>query len=126
MDSIIHFENERFVGKTNFHNGLLPSLVLLSVKDVEGVLRMSHRDYKFRGFFNKSLRQGVNVKFDRDGIIITVSIWTVYGQPASDVAYHVQESIMNVVSGLIEDKIKCVNVIINGVGKQGYEPQKVA
>jgi len=117
MDSIVHFENEVFVGKTNFHDGLLNSLVILSVKDVDGVLRMSRRDYKFRRIFNKTLRQGIKVKFDSDGIVIDVSIWVKYGFSASDVSYRVQENVINMVHGLIEDKVKAVNIRINGVGK---------
>jgi len=124
MDSIIHFENERYVGRTNFHDGLLPSLIIQSVKDVKGVLRMSHRDYKFKRIFNHSLAKGIKVKFEHDGIAITVSIYTKFGYAAADVSYRVQENIINMVSSLIEDKIKYVNVKINGVGKG--EPQKVA
>jgi uncharacterized alkaline shock family protein YloU len=124
MDSIIHFENERYVGRTNFHDGLVSSLVILSVKDVEGVLRMSHFDYRVRRIFNRALAQGVRVKFENGGITITVSIWLKYGYNAADVSYRVQENILNMVSNLIEDKIKHVNVKINGVGKG--EPQKVA
>ena len=117
MDSIFHFENERFVGRTNFKGGLMTNLVILSVKDVEGVLRMSRRDYK----------NGVRVKFKPEGVTIDVSIWTKFGHSAADVSYRVQENILNVVSGLIEDKIKNVNVRINGVGEEdGVQSKKVS
>jgi uncharacterized alkaline shock family protein YloU len=117
MDSIVHFENERYVGRTNFRGGLLNSLVLLAVKDVDGVHRMSHWDYKFRRAFNKNLWYGVRTKHDHDGINIDVSIWIKFGYQAADVSYRVQENIINTISNLIERKIKQVNVRINGVAK---------
>ena len=115
MDSIVHFENERFVGRTNFHNGLLNSLVVLSIKDVDGVSRMCKDSFRWRRIFNKYLRHGVNVIYHLDGIVIDVNIWIEFGYSAADVSYRVQESIINVVTGLIEDKVKNVNVRINGV-----------
>ena len=115
MDSIVHIENERVVGRTNFHSGLLNSLVVLGVKDVAGVSRMCNESFRFRRIFNKTLRQGVSVNFGFDGVVIDVWIWIEFGYSAADVSYRVQESVMNVVSGLIEDKIKNVNVRINGV-----------
>ena len=111
----MHFENERFVGHTNFRGGLLNSLVALSVTDVAGVARMGDEIYRFRRFFNKARRQGVSVSFNYDGVVIDVWIWTEFGYSAADVSYRVQESVINVVSGLVEDKIKNVNVRINGV-----------
>ena len=111
----MHFENERFVGRTNFHSGLLNSLVVLGVKDVEGVVRMSRSAYKFRRLFNPSLRQGVRVDFGFDGVEIDVWIITEFGYSAADVSYRVQQSVINTVQGLIEDKVKAVNVVINGV-----------
>jgi len=115
MDSIVHFENERFVGKTNFHSGLLNSLVVLSVKDVEGVARICHKAFPFRRIFNRSLRNGVSVNFDFDGIVIDVWVWTIFGYSAADVSYRIQESIINTIAGLVEEKVKNVNVRINGI-----------
>ena len=115
MDSIVHFENERFVGRTNFHSGLLNSLVVLSVKDVEGVAKMCPYAFQWRRVFNRSLRSGVSVNFDFDGVVIDVWVWTIYGYSAADVSYRIQESVINTVQGLVEDKVKHVNVRINGI-----------
>jgi uncharacterized alkaline shock family protein YloU len=125
MDSIVHFENDRFVGRTNFHSGLLNSLVILSIKDVDGVARLCNEGNRFRRIFNKGLRQGVSVNFDFDGVVIDIWIWTEFGYSAADVCYRVQESVINVVSGLIEDKVKNVNVRINGVSS-GNKSKKVS
>jgi uncharacterized alkaline shock family protein YloU len=124
MDSIVHFENERFIGRTNFRSGLLNSLVVLSVQDIDGVAHMSNHAWKFRRIFNRSLRNGVDVRFDYDGVVIEVCIWTKFGFSAADVCYRVQESVINVVSGLIEDKIKNVNVRILGVESNDGVQQK--
>jgi len=115
MDSVKHFENDRFVGRTNFQSGLLNSLVVLSVKDVPGVARLCSDSRKFRRIFSKALRQGVGVHFGFEGVVVDVSIRMEFGYSAAEVSYHIQESIINVVSGLIEDKVKNVNVRINGV-----------
>ena len=117
MDSIVHFdENERVIGRTNFQSGLLNSLVVLAIKDVPGVARMCNESFKFRRIFNKSLRQGVGVGFGFDGVVIDVSIWTLFGFSAAEVSYRVQEAVISTVQGLVEDKVKNVNVRINGVG----------
>jgi len=115
MDSIVHYEQERYVGSTNFRGGLLNSLVVLNVQDVPGVARMCNEGFRFRRLFNKSVRQGVNVNFNFDGVVVDVKIITEFGYSAADVSYRVQESVINVVSGLVEGKIKNVNVRINGV-----------
>ena len=119
MDSIVHFENEHFVGRTNFHSGLLNSLIVLAIKDVDGVAHMCTDAWKFRRIFNRSLRHGVDVKFDYDGVIIDVIIYSKIGFSAADVCYRVQESVIDTVSGLVEDKVKNVNVKIVGVVNSG-------
>ena len=123
MDSIVHYENERIVGTTNFPHGLLNSLIVLSVRDIEGVLKLENRKHHFRAIFNKGVRQGVLVGFDFDGVTVEVQIWTKFGVSAADVAARVQEAVINTVTGLVEDKIKAVNVIIHGVVN---EQKKVA
>jgi len=115
MDSIVHFENDKFVGRTNFYSGLLNNLVVLGVKDVEGVARMDNRAYLLRRIFNRSLRDGVSVNFDFDGVVIDVWVWTYFGYNAADVSYRIQESVMDTASRLLEEKIKHVNVRINGI-----------
>ena len=109
-------ENDRCVGKTNFHNGLLNNLVVLSVKDVEGVACMCPDAYPVRRIFKRSLRDGVNINLDFDGVVIDVCVWTIFGYSAADVSYRIQESIINTVSGFdMPDKVKHVNVRINGI-----------
>jgi len=115
MDSIVHFENERFVGRTNFHSGLLTSLVVMGVKDIEGVDRMYTKAGKLRRLFNRSLREGVKVDINLDGVTIDIYIFMLYGYSAADVSYRVQESVINTISDHIADKVKNVNVRIMGV-----------
>jgi uncharacterized alkaline shock family protein YloU len=125
MDSIKHFEDDRCIGRTNFHGGLLNSLVVLSVQDIVGVVRMAHNPWKFRSLFNPSLRSGVDVKFEYDGVAVDVCIWVKYGFTAADISYRVQESVMGVVAELVNDKIKCVNVKIVGV-EYGVQSKEVS
>ena len=115
MDSIVHFENERFVGRTNFHSGLLNTLVMLGIKDVEGVAKLCRFGFRLKRLFSRGQKQGVNVNFDLDGVVVDVHVWTVFGYGAADVCTRIQESVINTIAGLIEDKVKQVNVVINGV-----------
>ena len=117
----MHFENEQFVGRTNFHAGLLTSIILLGVKDVEGVERMSRSGFRVKRLFNKSARMGVLVNFDFDGVVIDLWIRTVFGYSAADVSYRVQESVIAAVAGFVDANVKAVNVMINGVGGRKRE-----
>ena len=127
MDSIEYYENEKFVGRTNFKSGLLNNYIVMAVKDVDGVARMGHLVGKlfYKKYLNRNFKQGVHATFDFDGTVIDVAIWVKYGYSAADVSYRVQESIINAVSGLIEGKVKNVNVRISGV-EYGIQPKKIA
>jgi uncharacterized alkaline shock family protein YloU len=125
MDIVKHYENDQYVGKTNFHNGLLNSLVILSVKNTEGVAHTCSDSFKFRRVFNKCLRQGVDISYGPEGITIDVYLWIEFGHSVSNVSYRVQENIMNTISTLIEDKIKNINIIICGV-EHGVQSKKIS
>ncbi|MCL2229291.1 MAG: Asp23/Gls24 family envelope stress response protein [Firmicutes bacterium] len=125
MDSIVHFENERFIGRTRFHSGLLNNIVVLSVQNVDGVDRLSPDVWKFRRIFRRSLFSGVDVTFELDGVVIDVSICVKYGYSAADVSYRVQECVLAAVGENIDGKIKNVNVRISSVAKPACaQPEK--
>ena len=111
MDSIVHFEKEKFIGRTNFKSGLVNSVVALCVNEVAGVAGIAK---SFSGFtFKKFLKtDGVKITYDKDGVIIDVCIAIQYGFAAADVSYRVQENVINAASSMLDKKIKAVNVKI--------------
>jgi uncharacterized alkaline shock family protein YloU len=118
MDSIIHIDNHKFVGRTNFRGGLFESVVALSVKEVAGVAeRPNSRDARIKRIAKNS---GVTVNYTPEGVVIDVKIWMEYGYSAADVSYRVQENVMTAAAGLVNKKIKSVNVKIENVNNSFF------
>ena len=115
MDSIVHVENERFVGRTNFRSGLLNSMVALSVNDVDGVARLAPEGFPVRRIFTRAVRSGVDVIFLDDGVVVDACVRIKYGEAAGQVCYRIQENVITVLESMIEDRVKHVNVKILGV-----------
>jgi uncharacterized alkaline shock family protein YloU len=120
MDSIVHIENEKFIGRTNFRSGLLNNVVALSVKEVAGVAKIcdSHVGLTFRRFFKSD---GVKITHFPDGMVIDVCIWLQYGYSAAEVSYRLQENVINTAGSMIDKKIKAVNVKIANVNIPHFE-----
>lgn len=111
MDSIVHLENDKFIGRTNFRTGLVNNVVALSVREVAGVAGIAN---SFSGFTAKQFLKtdGVKITYEKDGVVIDVCISLQYGYSAADVSYRVQENVMNAASSMLDRKIKTVNVKI--------------
>ena len=107
----MHFENDKFIGRTNFRSGLVNNVVALSALEVAGVAGIAK---SFNGFTIKpSVKtDGVKIIYDKDGVIINVCIALQYGYSAADVSYRVQESVLNAAGSMLDRKIKTVNVKI--------------
>ena len=114
MDSIVHFDNDKFIGRTNFKSGLVNSVVALSVKEVSGVAGIAK---SFTGFTHKRFLKtdGVKITYAKDGVVIDVSIALEHGFSAADVCYRVQENVINSAQSMLDKKIKAVNVKIANV-----------
>ena len=113
MDTIVHFENEKFVGRTNFKSGLVNSVVALSAKEVKGVAGIAKGSCGIIKSLSKT--DGVKITYDKDGIVIDVCIILAYGYAAADVCYRVQENIINAAGAMLDKKIKAVNVKIANI-----------
>lgn len=111
MDSFASFENDKFIGRTNFRSGLVNNVVALSVKEVAGVAAIAK---SFSGFTTKQFNKtdGVKITYEKDGIVIDVCIAVQYGFSAADVSYRVQENVISAASSMLDRKIKAVNVKI--------------
>ena len=114
MNTIVHFDNEKFIGRTNFKSGLVNSVVALSVKEVAGVAGIAK---SFSGFTYKRFLKtdGVKITYEKDGVVIDVCIALSYGYAAADVCYRVQENVINAAGAMLDKKIKAVNVKIANV-----------
>jgi uncharacterized alkaline shock family protein YloU len=114
MESIVHIENDKFIGRTNFRSGLVNNVVALSVKEVAGVAGIAQ---SFSGFTMKPFLKtdGVKITYDNDGVIIDISIAILYGYSAADVSYRVQENVINAAASMLDKKIKAVNIKIANV-----------
>ena len=112
MDSIVHIENDKFIGRTNFKSGLLNNVVALSVKEIAGVDRIIEKG---------NGRNGVKITNAKDNIVIDVNIWTSYGYSSADVCYRVQENVINAAASMIDKKVKAVNIKILNVGVPYFE-----
>jgi len=114
MDSTAHFENDKFIGRTNFKSGLVNNVVALSVQEVAGVAGIAK---SFSGFTLKPFLKtdGVKITYDKDGVVIDVSILLQYGYSAADVSYRVQENVISAAGSMLDRKIKAVNVKIVNV-----------
>jgi len=114
MDSIVHIENDKFIGRTNFRSGLVNNVVALSVKEVAGVAGIAQ---SFSGFTMKPFLKtdGVKITYDKDGVVIDISIAIQFGYSAADVSYRVQENVINAASSMLDRKIKAVNIKIASV-----------
>ena len=125
MDSTVHFENEKFIGRTNFKTGLVNSVVALSVREVAGVAGIAK---SFSGFtYKKFLKtDGVKITYEKDGVIIDVCIALAYGYSAADVSYRVQENVLNAAGPMLDKKIKAVNVKIANVSVPFFEGEAEA
>lgn len=123
MDSIVHFENDQFAGRTDFSPALLADAAYAAANRVEGVaairpdLGFSLRNWLRRGAWRRGL---VIRPYGYNTIVVEVCLVTRQGYSAADISYRVQESILNAFAnqGLTDKKIKRVDVRIAGVAPQ--------
>ena len=107
---------ENSLGHTKVKSGLTYSVVALAAREVEGVNRLAPSfGFRIRKFFDRSSEEGVKIYNHNDGIVIDVSIWTDYGFSVADVAYRVQENIINSAASMLKKEIREVNVHVLNV-----------
>jgi len=106
MESIVHFENEKYAGRTNFSKDLLPSAIAIAVSNVEGVTRAKGLIVKKAGY---------------QAVVLEVNLVATPGYSAADISYRVQEAVLGSAQYrvLLDKKIKRIDVKFCGV-----EPKK--
>ena len=112
METIIHIENGEYLGQTRFASDLLKESLALSIKEVPGVAGVGKKPYK-----NKVKDTGIKISRCKDSNHLT-------GFPVPDVAYRVQEAVLNTASQFTKDKIDKVNIYVRGAKYGASTKQK--
>ncbi len=110
METIVHVENGEYLGQTRFAKDLLPQSLALSVKEVRGVAGVG--DIKI-----KRCKDSNHFNIDIDLIVST-------GDSVPDVAYRVQEAVLNTATQFTSNKIDQVNVYVRGAKYGASSKQK--
>lgn len=120
METIVHIENGEYLGQTRFAKDLLSESLALSVKEVRGVAKIGKKPY------NNKTKKGIRISRckDSDHLIIDLNLTVMAGEPVSDVAYRVQEAVLNTVSQFSGDKVDKVNIYVRGAKYGASSKQK--
>ena len=105
-------ENE---GKITYGENIVDGIVLLAVDEipyVELYHPASHR---------KMNSPAIDVKMEKDGVHVEVTVKVHYSQSISDLAFKIQESIRHNVEAMTEYRIANVNVVVRGVSFKDKE-----
>lgn len=116
MKTIVHIENGEYLGQTRFANDLLRQSLILSIKEVRGVAGVGKRLS-----FDKSKDKGIKISRckDSNNLVVDVNLVVSTGFSVPDVAYRVQEAVLNTYSQFTKEKIDQVNIFVRGAK---YEP----
>ncbi len=110
METIVHVENGEYLGQTRFAKDLLPQSLALSVKDVRGVAEVGE----------------IKIKPCKDSnhLIVDIELIVSTGDSVPDVAYRVQEAVLNTATQFTNDKIDKVNIYVRGAKYGASTKQK--
>lgn len=116
METIVHIENGEYLGQTRFANHLLSESLALSIKEVRGVAGVGKKP-----FHEKHKNSGIKISRCKDSnhLIVDVNLIVSTGFSVPDVAYRVQEAVLNTATQFTKDKIDKVNIYVRGAK---YEP----
>jgi len=127
MDNIVHIDNDRYAGRTNFRGSLIADAVIQGCSRVEGVAFLRGDLYfRFRHLFRSRARAGVRIRATPSGsLVIDLCLVAEHGYLVPDISYRVQESAISAAQALTDKKIKRVNVrIARFVTKSENEDEK--
>jgi uncharacterized alkaline shock family protein YloU len=107
MDTMIHIENDKYIGKTEFSDKLLIDAIALAVADIAGVVCIGKDD-------KRKIKKAIRISKDDDGIRIKVVFSMEYGYSVADVSYRVQELVISIANSITNKKIIGVDVVVIG------------
>lgn len=107
MNTVIQYENGKYIGKTELSNNLLTDAIALAVADIEGVVCVGKGE-------KKKIKKAIRIVKDDDGIRIKVVFSMRYGYSVADVSYRVQELVISTANSITNKKIVGVDVVVIG------------
>ena len=120
METIVHMENGEYLGQTRFANDLLSESLVLSIKEVRGVAGVGKNPRRNR------TRKAIKISRcnDSNHLIVDVNLIVSTGYAVPDVAYRVQEAVLNTATQFTNDKIDKVNIYVRGAKYGASTKQK--
>ena len=121
METIVHTENGKYLGQTRFAPTLLRESLALCVKEVRGVAGLGKKN-----IVDKILSKGIEIKKCKDSnhFLVNVYISVLNGFAVPEVAYRVQEAVINTAAQLTTEKIDQVNIYVKGTKYGASTKQK--
>ena len=89
-------------GKISYNVGIVDGIVMLAISEIEGVKVASHS-------------KAVSVKFDKNGLLVSVEVCIDHNASVSDMAFKIQENIKHNVEAMTEYHISKVNVNVTDI-----------
>ena len=103
-------------GKVDIDRDILLSIINLATKEINGVDALTNAELSFFRKLSKSKSEGVNIKFDVNGVLnVDVYIIVHIGYSVPDIAYRVQDNIKNSLNSMVGIKPGKINVHVSGV-----------
>ena len=121
METIVHIENGEYLGQTRFANDLLRESLALSIKEVRGVAGVGKKPGKDKNI-NKCIK--ISRCKDSNHLIVDVNLIVSTGYAVPDVAYRVQEAVLNTGTQFTNEKIDKVNIYVRGAKYGASTKQK--
>ncbi len=121
METIVHVENGQYLGQTRFANDLLRESLMLCIRDVRGVAGVGKNPHRDR---NRSKHIKISRCKDSDHLIVDINLTVLTGFSVPDVAYRVQEAVLNTATQFTNDKIDKVNIYVRGAKYGASAKQK--
>lgn len=117
----MHIENGEYLGQTRFANDLLNESLALSIKEVRGVAGVGKKPHK-----DKKKNTGIKISRCKDSNHLNVDVDLIVstGFSVPDVAYRVQEAVLNTATQFTKDKINQVNIYVRGAKYEASTKQK--
>lgn len=117
----MHVEDGKYLGQTKFAPNLLRESLALCVKEVSGVASLGKKNV-----VEKLVSDAIQIKKSKDSnhLIINVYIAVLNGFAVPEVAYRVQEAVINTAAQLTTEKIDQVNIYVKGTKYGASTKQK--
>ncbi len=97
-------------GKIVYNGGIINGIALLALAEIDGV-----EIYTNQRKFRKSTKKSLKVRFEKNGIHVSIAVKVHFGTCVSDMAFKIQEGIKHNIESMTEYKISQVDVKVLGV-----------